>query len=724
MSPRIPALVQRLATMMAIALLVIGAANLVKAQTLPTDAPVLLSEIGSTRAYIPRLRSKQAPLGPVVVQPSDDSRVTLYAVNMELLKGEGAAAFRAFVEDANRRQVYVTVESVKPTAERDWVYEIVLRLKGEIGNVGDVLVGVTWRGMISNRVRLAIGHAGGGPADDEGAFPTPMPAEAPIFTPTGDSTTDYVGRVISPDRVRFMEQATFGPTADLDVQIRRMGMSAWIADQMTMAYPSTPYPVLPPQILNPPAGCLNGSDCFRDNYTQHLLQRWYFTDALYGQGQLRRRVSWALHKLIVVSGGGGELVQANWTLQYIKVLDNNAFGNFKNLLTQMTLNPAMGNYLDMIRSTRTNPNENYAREILQLFSVGLYNLNQDGTIICVEHNPCQANDTPSPTYDQNVVNGFTKIFTGWNTCNAGPPTCPNGLAGVPNFIDDLVLTAGNHDTTSKLLLSGVTQPAGQTGAADLTAAINNIFNHPNVGPFVSKAMIQNLVTSDPTPDYVGRVAAVFNNNGFGVRGDMAAVVRAILLDPEARGDLKTDPKYGQLREPVTYMTGILRTFNVRAANGVPGSLSDGYLNPTTNNLSQNVWNPPTVFSYYFPDYIVAASNPSVLGPEFGIMTTTTSLRRANLVNTFAFANVPINGTNGPAGTSIDLSELQNLSSQDATGAVLVDTLNQKLMHGSMSAQMRTSILTAVTTVASGNPLLRAQTALYLVASSSQYQVKR
>ncbi|MEO6394127.1 MAG: DUF1800 family protein, partial [Pyrinomonadaceae bacterium] len=386
-----------------------------------------------------------------------------------------------------------------------------------------------------------------------------------------------------------------------------------------------------------------------------------------------------------------------------------------------------GNYLDMIRSTKNNPNENYAREILQLFSVGLYNLNIKGEVQCIEHNPCQVGDTPSPTYDQNVVNGFTKALTGWNLCSAGPPTCPNGQVGIPDYADNLTFNFANHDTGSKLLLNGVTIPANavaHNGVAELNATIDNIFNHANVGPFVSKSLIQSLVTSDPTPDYVGRVATVFNNNGFGVRGDMAAVVRAILLDPEARGDLKTDPKYGQLREPVTYMTGILRTFNVRAANGVPGSQSDGYLNPQTSTLSQNVFNPTTVFSYYFPDYIVAASNPSVLGPEFGIMTTTTSLRRANLVNTFAFANVPISGTSGPNGTSIDLSELQNLSSQDATGALLVDTLNQKLMHGSMSAQMRTSILTAVTTVSSGNPTLRAQTALYLVASSSQYQVKR
>lgn len=726
MSPILPRSIRTLTLVAIGGLLWIGAAFTARAQGSPTDAPILISEDGNTRALVSQVRGPRAPLGPVVVTPTDTSRVTLYATRVEFVKNEGASAFRAFVEDGARKQVYVTVESIEPTLERPWVYAVNLRLSSAIGNVGDVLVGLTWRGMISNRVRLAMGYAGGGPVDDDGAVPTPMP-KAPIpYIQTGDDidVNARIGRLISPDRVRFMEQATFGPTADLDIQIRRMGISAWIADQQTMPYPSTPYPVLTPMPLNVPAECTG--DCVRDNYSMHLPQRWFFTDALYGQAQLRRRVSWALHKMMVISGASGETQQANWMMQYIKLLDKNAFGNFRTLLTDITLNPGMGNYLDMMRSTRNNPNENYAREILQLFSVGLYNLNPDGTIICIEHNPCQAGDTPSPTYDQNVVNGFTKVFTGWTTCNAGPPTCPNGVSNAPNYIDPMVLTQANHDITSKLLLNGVTLPSG-TGAgglAEMNLALDNIFNHPNVGPFVSKALIQNLVTSDPTPAYVARVSAVFNNNGFGVRGDLGAVVRAILMDPEARGDLKTDPKYGHLREPVLFMTNIMRTFNVRAASRVAGSVSDGYLNPQTSALSQSVWNPTTVFSYFPPDYTVAASNPVVLGPEFNIMTTTTSLRRANLVNTLAFSTIPINGTSGPNGTAIDLSELQTLSSQDATGALLVDTLNQKMMHGAMSSQMRTSILTAVTTVASSNPTLRAQTAFYLVASSSQYQVER
>jgi hypothetical protein len=289
----------------------------------------------------------------------------------------------------------------------------------------------------------------------------------------------------------------------------------------------------------------------------------------------------------------------------------------------------------------------------------------------------------------------------------------------------MTLVAGNHDTNSKLLLNGVTLPAGQTGDQDLNAALDNIFNNPTVGPFISKQLIQHLVTSDPTPAYVARVATVFNNNGFGVRGDLKAVVKAILTDVEARGDIKSDPNYGYLKEPVLHVTNILRQFNVRAANGAAGSVSDGYLNPQTQALSQDVFRSQSVFNYYPPTYIVPVTN--ILGPEFYIMTTSTALRRANFMNTIVFNTIPATtppNTLTPFGTSIDLSEMQALATADLTGAQLVEALNKKLMHGAMSAEMRNIITTAVVAAPSNNPLLRARTAVYLIATSSQYQVQR
>lgn len=673
--------------------------------------PVLISQDGSTRALSvnpDRWRGKFPTASQTVWSPSDETRVTLFLTNLDLMKDEGANAFRADAEDASGRQFPLTVESINPVTGFEWIQAVVVRLNGQIGDAGDVLVRVTWRGMSSNRVRLAMGHAGGGPKDDEGSAPTNAPLAQPKPQQEPDLNQLGIGTPFSGNRIRFMEQATFGPTADLDLRLRRIGISAYIAEQLDYPYPGVAYPNLPPQPTQTPGTCTG--DCVRDNYTMYPLQRWFFQDALYGKAQLRRRVAWALSQIFVVSGVDTQ--QPSQYLPYLQVLDRNAFGNYRTLLGEMTLNTAMGNYLDMVRSTKTSPNENYAREVLQLFSVGLDKLNVDGTPML------DGMGNRIPTYDQNVVNGFTKVFTGWGFA---PPQIP----GIVNYIDPMTLTANNHDTTSKLLLNGVTLPAGQTGTQDLNAALDNIFNNPNVGPFISKQLIQHLVTSDPTPAYVGRVAAIFNDNGSGVRGDLRAVVKAILTDPEARGDVKTDPNYGYLREPALYVTNILRQFNARAASGAVGSQSDGYLDPQTINMSQDIFRAPSVFNYYPPGYVVPVSG--IKGPEFYLMNTSTALRRANFGNTIIFGNIPATtggNTNAPFGTSIDLSEMQALATADASGVQLMDALDKKMMHGAMSPEMRNIITTAVLAAPSNNPLLRARTAIYLVATSSQYQVQR
>jgi Protein of unknown function (DUF1800) len=286
----------------------------------------------------------------------------------------------------------------------------------------------------------------------------------------------------------------------------------------------------------------------------------------------------------------------------------------------------------------------------------------------------------------------------------------------------IVSRESNHDTNPKVLLqypgalSGL--PANQTSAQDLNAALDNIFNHPNVGPFIGKQLIQELVTSNPSPAYVARVAAVFNNNGQGSRGDLKAVVRAILLDPEARGDAKTDPNYGRLREPVQLINNMLRAYDAKSFDRA--SNSDGYLAPNSLTLDQDLLRPPTVFSYFPADYNVPGTD--LTGPEFGILSATTSLRRANFISTILYVGIrkttdAVN--NAPNGTKIDLSAVQALAGNPAQ---MVDALNAQLMHGTMSASMRASIITAVSSIT--DPLKRAQMAVYLVATSSQYQVER
>jgi uncharacterized protein (DUF1800 family) len=526
---------------------------------------------------------------------------------------------------------------------------------------------------------------------------------------------------------RFLAQATFGATGPLIQYVQQIGFAAWLQEQFNA--PVSGYPGLALWPSTAPMTC--DATCVRDNYSMYQLQRRFFTNALYGQDQLRQKVAWALHQMIVVSGR--DITLPSWMSPYLQIFDRNAFGNYRQILYEITLNPAMGRYLDMVTSTRNNPNENYAREILQLFSIGTDLLNLDGTP------QLDGSGEPLPSYDQAVVDGFTKVFTGWRFQ-------PDVAAGIPDYITPMRLIANNHDITDKLLLNGVIVPACAVppatnctlaaGEQDLNAAIDNIFYHPNVGPYVSKHLIKYLVTSNPSPAYVARVAAVFNNDGTGARGNMRAVVEAVLLDPEARNDLLalTSPNYGLLKEPALFVLGLLRPLTPVGANG--SAFSDGFLNPNISNLDQDALRPPTVFSYYPADFGLPGV-PGLIGPEFGIYSAATSLRRANFVNTMlgnmTVLTPPGNGRitvvaagtganpNAPNGTAIDISSLVPLA---ATPTTLVDGLNQLMMFGAMSAQMHSSIVTAVNAIPATNGLLRVRQAIYLIATSSQYQVQR
>jgi uncharacterized protein (DUF1800 family) len=727
-------------------LLVISLAVQVSAQETDPNpdspTPILLSEPDSTRA----LAIKPTKSG-VVSMPNKAinqafsvgkrSKVVIYLTNLNLMSDEGANAFRVFAQDEKGTQFQFRVAGLEQiTKGQEGIYALTVTLYDDLGYWGqpvadgDVLISVHWRGLTSNRVRLGLGKVGGNIKDDADAKPTPIgtkPTEQIESVPTR-----YIGYKYSGDRKRFMEQATFGPTADLDNRIRRIGLRSWLSEQFQANYPTFPYPDVLPQPANPPTTC-DGNiavpdvpvNCFRDSYSQYLPQNWFFQEAFYGNAQLKHRVSWALAQMWVTSGV--DIQQSSHIVNYHKILSNNAFGNWRTLMKEMTLSPTMGDYLNMATSTRNSPNENYAREILQLFNVGLFMLNQDGTV------KVDGTGTPIPSYDQNTVNNFTKVLTGWSFCQV-PASCPNVLPGIVNFKDPMWLNTGaNHDITAKTLFSypgstttNIPACTGCTGTALLNYANNsldqtmdNIFNHPNVPPFVSKQLIQQLVTSDPSPAYVQRVANVFANNGSNVRGDLKAVVRAILLDPEARGNNKTAANYGKLREPVLFATNLMRQFNVKSADGL--SNSDGVINQLSSNMGQSVFRSPTVFNYYPPDYLVPGT--TVLAPEFAIMTTGTTISRTNFINTMVYGRVNV-GTNIPNGTSINFTDLQALATADATGNKLMDAVNIRMMHGTMPAAMRASILTAVTAIPSTNSLTRTQAAVYLVATSSQFQIQR
>jgi uncharacterized protein (DUF1800 family) len=529
--------------------------------------------------------------------------------------------------------------------------------------------------------------------------------------------------------VRFLEQATFGPTESLIAHLGQVGVDGYLDAQLTA--PMTDYPNLEfwPQMR--PASCTG--DCQRDNYTYYQLQRHFFTNALYGQDQLRQRIAFALGQILVTSQVDVPL--PSWMRTYQQLLYQSAFGNFRQLLYDVTVNATMGRFLDMLNNrcqTRTppnvnicrngfnsQPNENYAREILQLFSIGTFLLNQDGT------RQLDGSGNAIPTYDQTIVEEFSRVFTGWILAPALPG--PASVGGtVPNYRDPMRVRLDSqgredyHDKGPKTLLDGFQLPGGQSQAAELGAAIDNIAFHPNVAPFIGKQLIQHLVTSNPSPAYVARIATVFAAKANSPT-QIYDVARAILLDPEARGDFidpATQPNYGKLREPVQFITNLLRAFNA-ASDGVLNSLNVGGSAIGSADMSQDVFNAPSVFSFYPPTARVPGEN--ALGPQFGIFSSLTSLRRANFANRLVFSSIPAVLPNRPTGTSIDLSPWDPHANNPEQ---LIEDLNQLLLHGAMSAEMRDSVKIAVESIPASNARLRVRTALYLIATSSQYQVQR
>jgi len=691
------------------------------------------------------------------------TRVMLFAMNLSLLAGEGGNALSASAVDAAGRVYPLKVEAVthpkylrlQPApdnpgvlvpseAAQNWLHAVTLRLDDAMtDDLGDVLVSVSLHGLRSNRVRVKIGQGSAGPAVDSSVeFPSPAPAVEPAPLPPLAVKAYGPNEAGEADTVRLLEQATWGPTAAEVARVRASGLRAFVEEQLS-APPLFPeagsdYPPLTFPSDGTGTSCQAAPSvtvCTRENYLPYPLQTRFFTNAFYGGDQLRQRVAWALHQILTVSAR--EVSTPSWYTTYLQTIDRNAFGNYRTLLREMTLNPAMGHYLDMRRSTAADPNENYAREVLQLFSIGVDELNRDGTP------KLDSSGRRVPSYTQETVNNFTRVFTGWDL------DLPLGPA-VSNFRDPMVPRTGSvvtHDRGAKTLLRGAQLPACPDSMSgpdcarrDLDAAIENIFNHPNVGPFISKQLIQHLVTSNPSPAYVERAARAFDDDCDALypeqgcahaRGNLKAVVRNILLDPEARGDLKTDPLYGRLREPVQLMNNLFRAFDARSFDRT--TESDGVLAAFTvapdfaGAMDQTVYRPVSVFGYFTPDYVVPGAN--VYGPPFAILTTSTTLARANFVNTFVHTGLAPNSTpaaspSRPRGTSIDLSPLATLA---ADSGQLVSFLDRLMLHGTMSPALRASLIRAVESIPAsdaGFAFKRAQMALYVVATSQQYEVQR
>jgi uncharacterized protein (DUF1800 family) len=523
---------------------------------------------------------------------------------------------------------------------------------------------------------------------------------------------------------RFLSQATFGPSrADLEELTQAGGQEAWLNKQFSKN--QTRY--LPPTaayVFSLPKEDQRGQTGFQ----------WALWNVMStADDQLRQRMAYALSQIFVVSIDSNSVAFPNprGVANYMDMLGENAFGNYRNLLESVTYSPMMGIYLSSMRNRKENPvtgsvpDENYAREIMQLFSIGLYELNQDGS------QKLDSKDKPIETYTNADITGLAKIFTGLSW--AGPDASDTRFYranGVPGTADDpdreiKPMQAYNnfHSLAEKRFL-GVTIPA-QTSAtvntnADIKIALDTLFNHPNVGPFIGKQLIQRLVMSNPSPTYVSRVSAAFNNNGNGVRGDMKAVIRAVLLDPEARaGNLSAQS--GKLREPAVRFIQWMRAFNASSKDGrfLLGNLS----NPSTQ-LAQTPMRAPSVFNFYRPGYIPPNSNTGTAGlvaPEIQITTETSVAGYLNYIRT-----VVNNGAGGPAGV-IDITANYSYELSLADNADrLVDHINLLLSGNSLSTTTRNLIRDAVAaipltgTTIEANKRNRVTLAIYLVMASPEY----
>ena len=507
---------------------------------------------------------------------------------------------------------------------------------------------------------------------------------------------------------RFLTQASFGPTEASTQGLMAIGKAAWLQQQF--ALPASDYTGLPYVDANSKVGCPPGAlpTCKRDNYSLFPLQRQFFQNALSGPDQLRQRIALALSEILVVSGQQIKLPYA--MANYERIFLAQAFGNFRNVLREVTLSPAMGKFLNMANNDKPNlakgiePNENYAREVLQLFSIGLWQLNLDGTP------KLDSRGQPIPSYDQQAVEGFAHVFTGWTY-----PARPGGSNRFPNpanFSGPMVAFAAHHDLGAKRLLNGVTLPAGQSAEVDLEAAVDNIFNHPNVGPFVGRQLIQQFVTANPSPAYVARVAAAFNGSSGAARGDMKALLGAILLDPEASNPAAPQ-RFGKLREPILQLTHLFRAL---------GGVSDGvWLRAQASALGQPIFSPASVFNFFPPDYDLP-DDPSLDGPAFGVFNAGAAFKLSAVLATAldgqgVAADLSVVGS---VGSKIDLTRWQTLA-VDPTA--LVSEIDRVLFAGRSSIALRQALLKASQIAPASRPLDRAKAALFLAVMSPEYLVE-
>lgn len=494
---------------------------------------------------------------------------------------------------------------------------------------------------------------------------------------------------------RLLNQATWGATASEIDRVSKMTPTAWVDEQL--ALPRTTPSHWDYVAMKGPLGTSEHINAFMESF---------WSQAATGRDQLRQRMTQALAEIFVTSTVNSAVdTQPEAHAAYTDLLARNAFGNYRQLLEEVSLSPTMGLYLSHLGNKKEDPatgrlpDENYAREVMQLFSIGLWMLNPDGS------RKLDAQGNPIPTYGIPEVMGMAKVFTGW-TWN-----------GVRAWNAPMMNSPAITSTSQKDIVNGVVIPAGTDGPTSLKIALDTLANHPNVGPFMSEQLIKRFVTSNPSRAYVKRVATVWANNGKGVRGDLAAVIKAILLDTEARTEpVATNTTYGKLREPMMRFGHWLRAFSAKPNDGV---WTIWNLEDPVTSIGQNPQRSPSVFNFFRPDY--APPGPILAGgltaPEFQITHETTLTGYSNFMSWaiergFASKIIP------------DYARYEAVADNAET---LLSLLNLELLAGQMSDTTKNTIIDVMNTMQmtqTNARKLRAWKAIYLVMTSPEYVVQR
>ena len=530
--------------------------------------------------------------------------------------------------------------------------------------------------------------------------------------------TEPAGPITASNAAKFLTQATFGPTeATINSLVSQNNLCAWIDQQLRLPISRT----LPFVRANS-----NGSL----RTTRHFI---WWENALQGSDQLRQRVAFALSQIFVISDLDYELGNSQYGVSdFYDMLAENAFGNYRELLEKVTLHPTMGIYLGMVRNQKANPSllirpdENYAREVLQLFSIGLYDLDQSGQALPLS--------SPVDSYNQSTVENFARVFTGWNFADSPGIWSSNDFTSYDKtltMVADFNPRPPNsfHDTGAKTLLNGrvLSSSNGFSNPTqrDLSLALDNIANHPNVPPFISKLLIQRLTTSNPSPSYVRRVADVFVNNGQGERGDLRAVVQAILLDDEARRGKAVNANFGKVKEPLLQLTQLWRAFDAQPGPDANGEYrlrakASGVIDEI---LGQAVLRSPSVFNFFLPDNPLGSGlNASLVSPEIQILTdaNVASMHNAFHSQIYNYSNFDDVGWNVPM--QINLQRAVNLANN--TDALL-DYLDRLLLSSDMPPAMRSALKSHLEALPdTGNLALdRARDAVFIIIASPQYMIQ-